>query len=267
MSLETKNISLVISWFCILTITLGLIVTSCKVESPDPLNHIDDQEVKRVLNKAYESAGGFDTYANMDSIIFNKKTVLYLADGSIESSVDQRHAYSLHPTPSGTISWSDSIGDRTIRFGPKGAFKTLNGKQVPDSEKSATSSFFSNYYVLFLPFKFVDPGVTLSYEGTTTIDKRKADIVKAVYAPEVYDNHSTSDEWWLFFDQEDGKVISNLVYHEPTYAYIENTESTEQYPLRMNLFRQTWRTDHDRNKEYLRGEFWYSNYKFTSILD
>ena len=267
MGLETKKTSLQLSWFWLLTVTFCLIVSSCKVSSPDPLNHISDPEVKRVLNKAYDSAGGFDTYANMDSIIFDKKSVLYLADGSTESSVEQRHAYSLHPTPSGTISWTDSIGNQTIRFDPEGAYKTLNGSRVPDSEKSATSSFFSNYYVLLLPFKFVDPGVTLSYEGTTTIDKRTADIIKAVYAPEVHDNHSTSDEWWLFFDREDGKVISNLVYHEPTYAYIENTESTDEYPLRMNLFRQTWRTDQNRNKEYLRGEFWYSNYAFTSILD
>ncbi len=245
-------------------ISLFLFFSSCKeTKTIDHLAHITDSEVKSKLADACASSGGLDNYMSIDSIIYDKRSVLYLADGGVESEVRQHHAYKINPELSGVISWSDSIGDHSIVYNESVPYKTLNGKKIPNSAKSAKQSFMSSYYVLFLPFKLIDPGVNLTYEGTTDVDGIKADMIKATYAPAVHDNHSTDDEWTFFLNQKDGSVLSNLVYHPPTYAYIENTEYTDEYPLRMNTYRQTWRTDKNRNKEYLRGEFWYSNYKFT----
>ncbi len=238
--------------------------SACKQSSViDHLAHITDTEVKSQLMTACESAGGLDNYLSIDSITYDKRSVLYLPDGGVESEVRQHHAYKLSPELSGVITWSDSIGDHSIVYNQTAPYKTLNGEKILNSTKSARESFMSSYYVLFLPFKLIDPGVNLSYEGTTDIDDKKADILKASYAPATHANHSTDDEWSFFINQADGSVLSNLVYHPPTYAYIENTEYTDDYPLRMNTYRQTWRTDKNRNKEYLRGEFWYSNYNFT----
>ena len=245
-------------------ITMVSCLSSCKKSSAvDYLAHISDNEVKSKLSAACASAGGLENYMSIDSITYDKRSVLYLPDGGVESEVRQHHAYKVNPVLSGVITWSDSIGDHSIVYNQSAPYKTLNGEKIPNSAKSAKESFMSSYYVLFLPFKLIDPGVNLSYEGATDIDGIKADILKVSSTPEAHANHSKDDEWRFFINQTDGSVLSNLVYHPPTYAYIENTEYTDEYPLRMNTYRQTWRTDKNRNKEYLRGEFWYSNYHFT----
>lgn len=244
--------------------SIFLCLFSCKDPGHiDHLAHITDSDVKSKLAAACAASGGLDNYMAIDSITYDKRSVLYLADGSVESEVRQHHAYKVNPELSGIITWSDSIGDHSIVYNKTAPYKTLNGEKIANSSKSARQSFMSSYYVLFLPFKLIDPGVALSIEGTVDIDGVAADMLKASYAPSVHGNHSTDDEWTFFLNQKDGSVLSNLVYHPPTYAYIENTEYTDEYPLRMNTYRQTWRTDKNRNKEYLRGEFWYSNYNFT----
>jgi len=247
----------------IVLISLGL--PSCKQEiaQVDHLAHISDPDVKRVLASTCEASGGLENYMSIDSIIYDKRSVLYNADDSVESDVRQHHAYKIHPELSGVITWTDTLGDHSIVYNSSDPYKTLNGERLPNSTKSARESFMSSYYVLFLPFKLIDPGVDLTYGGTTIIDDITTEVIEARYAPTVHKNHSTSDEWSFYINKADGSVVSNLVYHPPTYAYIENTKYTDEYPLRMNTYRQTWRTDANRNKEYLRAEFWYSNYKFT----
>jgi len=249
----------------LLAVSLALVIACNPSEVADPMSHIADQKVKEVLNRGFNSAGGLDTYMNLDEVTFTKKTILYLPDGGIESEVIQQHNYDLYPELRGDITWSDSLGDHGIHYSTADTYKSLNGERLAGSETSARQGFYSNYYVLFLPYKLIDPGVTLSYDGVAEIGDRSAEIIKATYSPEKHDNHSTSDEWYLYFDTTDGRVLANLVYHPPTYAFIENTSTTEEFPLRMNVYRQTWRTDKDRNKEYLRGEFWYSDYGFSSI--
>lgn len=238
---------------------------SCSSETNiDPLEQIKDLEVKRVLEKGFAASGGLDTYGNIDSIVFQKKTILYLQDGAIESEVIQEHRYSISPSLSGEITWQDSIGDHKLVFEDDQGQKYVNGKLLPTESEKAKKSFFSNYYVLLLPFKLLDEGTQLSYDGKKKLPGGgTADVIKATYDPGSNKNHSTSDDWYLFFDEKSGHVLGNLVYHAPTYAFIENKNTTDEHPLRMNLYRQTWRTDKELNKEYLRGEFWYSNYHFT----
>jgi len=252
---------------CIFSFIVILTCISCTQKAPiDPLSHLADNKVKQVLAKGLESAGGVNNYWSIDSISYKKRSVLYLPDGSIESDVNQLHKYKLQPEVSGTISWQDSTGNHQIIYSSKDAYQMLNQEKINDSGDAATKIFFSNYYVLFLPFKLMDPGATLFYEGVTTLENNvEADVIKATYNPDEYDNHSTSDEWYLYFDKADGRVLGNLVHHPPTFAFIENIRTTDQHPIRMNLYRKTWRTDKARSKEYLRGEFWYQDYNFTQV--
>ncbi len=249
-----------------LFILLILFLAGCQLQNEeDDFSHIGDQDVKRILKRAFDSAGTLKSYRDIESIRYRKKTILYNEDGSIESSVDQIHEMRLSPSLTGSIIWTDSTGNRMIYHSQSESYTKLNDQIVPNTSESAKQSFFSNYFVLFIPFKLLDTGVQLTFEGTTELaSNARADIIKAVYSPEQYDNHSTSDEWYFFFDSTTGRVLANLVYHEPTYAFIENIETTEEFPIRMNVYRKTWRTDKDRNKQYLRGEFWYSDYEFES---
>ena len=236
---------------------------SCEERPYDHFSHISDSDVKRVLQEACSVSGGMDAYLQVDSITYMKRSRLVLEDGSTESDVTQLHAYQLQPTLSGSITWEDSLGSHAILYSEDDPHRTLNGIRTDHTPDAVSKSFMGSYFVLFIPYKMADPNVQLEYEGITTIDQREYDVIAAHYTPEKHSNHSTDDVWRLFCDRKDGSVISNLVHHPPTYAYIENLETTDEYPLRMNTYRQTWRTDKDRNKEYLRGEFWYWDYSFV----
>jgi hypothetical protein len=220
-----------------------------------------DEKVAEVLNRAFITAGGLDEYRNMKTISYTKRSVLFLEDGSTESELTQQHNYILQPELSGEITWkSDGDSYRTF-YSSKETYKEKNGVRIPDSEESARKSFFSATYVLFIPFKLIDPGALLTYAGRDTLDSGKiADVIRAEYDAAKHKNHSTSEVWWYYFDVNDGSHLSSLVYHPPTYAYIENDVITDDYPMRFNIYRKTFRTDAQRKKEYLRGEFYYSNY-------
>ncbi|MDX1406798.1 MAG: hypothetical protein R3330_01660, partial [Saprospiraceae bacterium] len=98
--------------------------------------------------------------------------------------------------------------------------------------------------------------------GIDTLDSgRPVDVIKAEYDPGTQDNHSTSDVWWYFFDRDGGSHLASMVYHPPTYALIENTTMTDAHPIRFNVYRRSYRCDSTRVKQFLRGEFYYSDFR------
>jgi len=244
--------------FSVLLLGLG-----CKSPEVDPFAHIENADVKKVLKAACDAHGGMDLYKMVDSVIYEKRSTLYLPDNGVESNVTQHHAYQLSPTLSGKITWQDSLGAHAIIYSADDPHRTLDGKRTDHTPDAVAKSFMGSYFVLFIPYKMADPEVDLRYEGVSIIDNEEFDVLAAHYSPEKHANHSTDDVWRLYTSKEDGSIIGNLVHHPPTYAYIENKEYNDDYPLRMNTYRQTWRTDKDRNREYLRGEFWYWDYRFV----
>ena len=235
----------------------------CTTVEADPFGHIQDPEIKSVLKSACDAHGGMDRYHSIDSVIYEKRSALYLPDGGIESDVTQHHAYQLYPSLTGKITWQDTIGVHVINYSADDPHRTLDGKRTDHTPDAVAKSFMGSYFVLFIPYKMADPDVDLRYEGITTIDDEEYDVLAAHYAPDIHAHHSTDDVWRLYSSKKDGSIISNLVHHPPTYAYIENVEYNDHHPLRVNTFRQTWRADKDLNKEYLRGEFWYWDYRFV----
>jgi len=243
------------------------IAQSCKVQVPAGDTPIfSDMEVQRVTQRAFDAAGGWDKWKALETISYKKRSVLYHADGSVESDVTQFHEYQLQPKLSGSIFWKDADGSHSIVYRDNGAEQFLNGKIVDGKNDAAKKSFLSAYYVLFMPFKIADEGVTVTYEGVQTLDKGESvDVIKTVYTPGQHDNHSTDDTWYYYFDQSTGNYLGSMVYHAPTYAYIRNTSVNRELPLAMNTYRESYRSDVDRNIEYLRGEFFYNDYLMTFI--
>jgi hypothetical protein len=116
-----------------------------------------------------------------------------------------------------------------------------------------------------MPFKLLDPGTRIAHEGIDTLDNgRIVDVIKAIYDPGENENHSTQDVWWYYFDRENGSYLASMVYHEPTYAYIENNRITDEHEIRFNTYRESYRTDSLKNKQSLRGVFHYSDFKINT---
>jgi len=223
--------------------------------------HHSNPQVEKVLQKAFAASGGFDRYQNLKSLSYKKRTKLYLPDGSIESDITQYHEYTISPELSATIFWMKDGHRHSIKYEDGIGQKYVDGQLVADGSKSATSSFLSAHYVLFMPFKLSDDYVQLSYLGQDQQSGHDVDVIKAVYSPSKHKSHSTNDIWWYYFDARTGAYVASMVYHEPTFALIENTRQNTDLPLVMNTYRISHRVDSERNKEYVRGEFFYEDYE------
>ena len=226
--------------------------------SPDPSAHIQDSQIKSILKKAIDKAGGYEVWSNIQTIKYTKHSVLLLEDSTIESDVIQLHEYSMQPTFSARVTWSVGEDQHRIEYDSEGGKKYMNDT-LTDSDPS--QAVMSALYVLGMPFKLLDAGTNLSFDGSVTIGDKSADVIKATYNPAENDNHSTQDEWYYYFDVNDGDFLGAMVYHAPTYAYIDNLAFDETTPVKFHAHRRSYRSDSLRNLQFLRAEFWYGNYE------
>ncbi len=225
---------------------------------------IKDDSVKKILKKAIDWAGGIEKWKKLDSIQYHKRSKLLLEKGLVENETYQLHNYSMQPSFSAEINWKKGNTAHLISHNFDKTLKYENGEIIAEGEKTK-KSVLSALYVLGMPFKLLDEGVNLSHEGKTQIDGIQVDVLKATYSPAKNNNHSTEDVWWYYFQENSGKFISCMVYHSPTYAYIENLAFDEVNGLKFHKHRKSYRTDSVRNKQFLRAEFWYNDYKTSYI--
>lgn len=116
-------------------------------------------------------------------------------------------------------------------------------------------------YVIGIPFKLLDPGVQLQYNGITKIDQTDVYVVQATYNPSASSNHSTPDIWWYYFDTSDYRVLHNKVKTSDHWAWIDNLTFDKSGSILFNKHRKSYRCDSLGNKLYLRAEYFYGNYK------
>ncbi len=232
----------------------------------DAFSHIQDTEVRDILKRAISWSGGIDRWRSLDSIIYTKDSKLFLSDSGIESESIQRHAYAMRPKFSARITWSPDTSEfHEILYGEQ-SVKRVNDSVVAEGRK-VEETVLSAIYVLGMPFKLLDPGVQLSYEGKLQIGENVADAIRAGYDPNANENHSTTDLWWYYFDEVSGAFLGCLVYHPPTYAYIENQAFHDVEGIKFHAHRKSYRSDSARNIEFLRAEFWYSDYEVSSASE
>ncbi len=229
----------------------------------DPYVHLTDAKVASVLKQAIDWSGGIEAWRGLDSIKYHKHSKLFLEDSTLENEMKQSHAYAMKPNFSARISWDKGSDRHLITYGLGQAQKQVNGRET-DSGKKVEESVFSALYVLGMPFKLLDAGVNLTYQGMEEVRGVQAHVIKATYDPQENDNHSTTDVWWYYFNEATGEFLGCMVHHPPTYAYIENQAFHTIGGIKMHAHRRSYRSDSARNIAFLRAEFWYDNYELAS---
>nr|WP_298998907.1 DUF6503 family protein [uncultured Allomuricauda sp.] len=246
----------------------GLFI-SCKFSKEKEPNKVTPAQptALQVVEKGIETSGTMEKWKNIASLQYTKKSRLLLENGEVESDVTQRHHYVYRPKKSVRISWVVDTDSFLIVHTDSISQKFKNDSLV-DQGASVKSTVNSATYVLGMPFKLLDKGTVLSYDGLKSfnaIDTIHA--VKATYAPEQHQNHSTKDEWWYHFNKNTGAFVGSMVYHAPTYALIENLSMITEKGLTFPKHRKSYRCDADGNKVFLRAEFWYSDYSIEFLTE
>ncbi len=233
------------------------------VEKPgtDPYAHISDIKTREIIKAAIDKSGTIDVWQRLKEIRYQKHSVLYFSDGSEESNVIQQHVYRMSPEFEADITWEKNGDRHYLQYTSQFARKFVNDTLQESNEESLRQSVMSAIYVLGMPFKLLDEGVELTYEGVTNFEGISAHAIEARYSSDNNENHSTDDLWWYYFDSENADFLGAMVYHAPTYAMIRNLEFDQSTPIRFHKHRKSYRTDSTRNIEYLRAQFWYDNYE------
>lgn len=261
------NRTFFLAFYCFLL----FIISSCLDENLEkepqkevnPFEHISDSKVIDILTKAFEKAGGLERWNNLEKIHFEKHFALFDSTGAVEMEVKQQHDYYFKPKNEIKISWKDKEGSLNEIISKDNAIvKKINGKVDESANaESLKNTILSSTFVAGIPFKLLDEGPQLSYDGIDTLRSGKTvHVLKAVYNPENHDNHSTPDIWWHYFDENDYRQLGYMVQHIDHFSYIENLTFTKANDFPLTETRKSYRVDSLKNILYLRAEYDYSGY-------
>lgn len=238
------------------------LLNACKPEKRKAENQTIPSKITALeaVENAIKKAGTLEKWKNISSLKYTKKSRLLLEDGQVESEVTQHHHYHLRPQKTIRISWVVEKDSFLIVHNDSISQKFKNDILVDQGEK-VKSLVNSSMYVIGMPFKLLDKGTLLNYEGLTTLNGiDTVHTISATYAPNSYQNHATKDDWWYYFDKNNWAFVGSKVYHEPTYALIENLSMINNVGLTFPGTRKSYRCNEDGEKLFLRAEFWYSDY-------
>jgi len=237
--------------FCFWSILFG----GCEEKNLNP--------AETIVRKSIIAHGGWEAWEKVRQVKYRKTILLFDSTGQLESKVIQFHSYQLKPLFTGEISWKVAEDTHRIVYDGEQAVKMINGQALEDSlaSQNAYNSMMAAHYVLFQPFKLLDPGVVLRYEGRDTLEEGEVvDVVLASYNRD-NSNHTKSDRWWYYFDASSNRLLANMVEHEANNSYIKNLDYDATNALLLNHHRKSYTVDSLRNLLFLRAEYFYDDIK------
>lgn len=226
-------------------------------------NTLNTKTPENIIQKSITAHGGLDSWTQAKTLSYRKKVTLFDKNGREESSIIQEHNYQLLPSFSASISWIQDNIEHNIVFANDSISKKVNNKYLTDQNEleKALNAVKAAQYVVSQPFKLMDEGIKLTYEGQQVLDNGMlVDAIKAEY-DENNIQHTKSDRWWYYFDVNTARCVGNMVNHGDTYSYIKNLTYDSASAIIFNQHRKSYTVDKDRNIQFLRAEYFYSNYK------
>lgn len=224
---------------------------SCK---PSP-----EKEAKAFLEKSIAAHGGLEAWNRISSLKFRKWTRLLNEDGSIESELDQWHEFRFQPYFEGKITWTkDSIKHVSSWDGSKMSY-FMGDNEIKNESFLATKKkdFDAAFFAVAQPWKLLDEGTKLFYEGQKILEKgNQVEVVRVEYGPE-------ADIWWYYFDPVTFEMIGNEVQLKDHRSLVNNLsfEAVEGFILHGK--RESWRVNDKGKKLFLRAEYRYSDYEIS----
>ena len=216
-------------------------------------------EAEQIVRASITAHGGLERWQTLETISYKKTITLYDAGGEVESHTVQQHDYLLQPQLTGSISWLSGEDRIKVTYQDGQAIRSKNGAaDTTITTEASKNAFMAGYHVLFQPFQLLEDGVDLEYLG----DQSLADGIKVHVIQPTYDR-SNGDTWWYYFNVETKRFEGYLVFHVDHHAYITNLSFDDNSPMMLIHERKSFRSDQDRNIEYLRAEYLYENFEMT----
>lgn len=171
---------------------------------------------KEIITQSIE-AHGFSK--KLDSLSYNKTTLLFYPDGSTEKNIIQSHHIKWSPFAYSVVQ-NTKEGNTINQLLNREYFLTTNGEVDYSNEgsKKAEETIKTAYFVFWQPVKLEDPKAVLKYLG-----QRKIQGEQQVDAVEVrYPKSNSTDEWIFYFDPKTKLNLGYSVQHNGRWSLIIN---------------------------------------------
>jgi hypothetical protein len=237
--------------FPLFVLLLSFLLSAC---NPSP-----EKQARALLKKSIAAHGGADSWEAIQGLKFHKWTRLLNEDGSVESEMDQWHEFRFQPYFEGKITWTkDSITHVSIWDGSTMSY-FLGGNEVKNEGflASKKKDFDAAFYAVAQPWKLLDEGAKLSYEGQKMIENGKfVEVIRVDYGQD-------ADTWWYYFDLENSEMIGNEVQLKDHRSLVYNLSFEEVEGFKLHGKRESWRVNEKGEKLFLRAEYRYSDYQLS----
>jgi len=259
-----------------LCLIFSIVINACKqdVIPTDRFAHISDDNAREIIRSSIAHAGGIDKWESIKQLKYTKDFSLLLDDGTVEKSYEQVHNYNYDPIhldirskENGDLIHTQFLDGKYSRTknGESLDFpysRNKNGESLDVPSENLIKAMNTSTYVIGMPFKLLDPGVEISYEGELFLENETlVDVIKVSYDPVKNKNHSTADVWKYYFDKEDRKIVGNWVNAGDHANVIENLSYVRVGGILFNKERKSYRLDSLGKKEFVRADYFYDNYE------
>ena len=256
----------------LLAVVLIAIWSSCqevKPEGIDSCEALPDNQAGDVVKKAIAAAGGWDNWKSKDNFSFYKKITQLDSTGTVKKIVKQLHTYQLKDGFKARMEWSVGSNNFLILNDGDKAIKYKNGIEMTDkkSENEAWNSSYGSHYVIGIPYKLADPGVTLGYNG---IDSTL--LGKPVHSVQVeYDKGvgitGGMHRWIYYFDLDTYDLAANFQDYGDGHSLTtyEVFESVGTHTIHNKRF--SYASNKDKEKVQLKTVYENEEMTFNITLD
>ncbi len=238
-------------------IYLCVIVFSCEQEQK--------LTAQNIVARSIEAHGGLDLWKEAKSLSFDKSTILFKRNGSIEKEIKQRQEFQLQPKLTGTFHDLKLIGNQGFHYDGETYWKMANDSvwEVSDSLEMSNlkNTLMAAHYVVCQPFKLLDANAILNYKGVEEMDDKRVHAIEVSYKGDL----ENSDQWIFYFEVESFKLIANKVKHNTNISLIKNLSFDKSSGMMFNAHRKSYTLTEEGTIDYLRAEYLYENFEVEYV--
>ena len=198
-----------------------------------------------ILEDAIVSTGILN---QQDSLHFEKKTSLFLADGTLERTQIEKHGF--HSKPFWyQIERLNTPSKETFGMKENNVFTSAENNYSAAQIKSFKTAVYTSRFVLYQPHIFKDEKANISRLEDSIFFNQKCYQLKIVF------NDNSNDVWKLFINKKSDLIVGYDLIHNGRKSLVHNEKMTQSKGVWVPSKRTSYMFDKD--KAFVKAKYWY----------
>lgn len=199
-----------------------------------------------ILEDAIFSTG---VLSDQDSLRFEKKTSLFLADGTLEKTQIEMHGFRSKPFWY-HIKRVNTPSQETFEMRANRIFTSDQNNHSEAQINAFETAVYTSRFVLYQPHVFNDKKANISRLKDSVFFEQKCYQLQIVF------DDNSNDIWKLFINKNSGLVEGYDLLHNGRKSIIHNEKMTQSKGVWVPSKRSSYMFDQD--KAFVRAKYWYS---------